>query len=193
MEETKRGRSRVNYCSDCGAKVSKKIPEGDNRIRDVCDNCGRIYYQNPLIVAGTLPVFQDKVLLCKRAIEPRKGYWTLPGGFMELGETLEQAALRETWEEAGARVKIKSLYTLFNIIHVGQLSVFFRAELTEPEFFAGEESLEVRLFSEDEIPWDELAFNTIRKTLKHFFHDRQSSSFNQKIEDIYPVSSGSEG
>ncbi|MRI34524.1 NUDIX hydrolase [Endozoicomonas sp. OPT23] len=177
----------MNYCSDCGAKVSRRTPEGDNRVRDVCDSCGIIHYQNPLIVAGTLPVYKDKVLLCKRAIEPRKGYWTLPGGFMELGETLEQGALRETWEEAGARVNIESLYTLFNIVHVGQLSVFFLAKLPEPDFFAGEESSEVRLFSEDEIPWDELAFNTIRKTLRHYFVDRQSGNFEQKIEDIQVV------
>ncbi len=163
------------------------MPEGDNRVRDICDSCGKIHYQNPLIVAGSLPVFKDKVLLCKRAIEPRKGYWTLPGGFMELGETLEQAALRETWEEAGANIKIESLYTIFNIAHVGQLSVFFLAEMPEPKFFAGEESSDVRLFSEEEIPWDELAFNTIKRTLRHFYKDRQSGNFDQKIEDIQPL------
>ncbi|WP_252180491.1 NUDIX hydrolase [Endozoicomonas sp. 4G] len=174
----------MNFCSDCGAKVSKKIPSGDNRLRDVCDSCGKIHYQNPLIVAGCLPVFEGKVLLCKRSIEPRSGYWTLPGGFMELGETLEQAALRETMEEAGAEVTLQSLYTLFNIVHVGQLSVFFLAHLDKPEFSAGEESEAVALFSEEEIPWEQLAFNTVSRTLRHFFSDRQKGDFPQRMEDI---------
>ncbi|WP_257274916.1 NUDIX hydrolase [Endozoicomonas sp. ONNA1] len=174
----------MNFCSECGAKVSKKIPCGDNRLRDVCDDCGKIHYQNPLIVAGCLPVYEGKVLLCKRAIEPRRGYWTLPGGFMELGETLEQAALRETMEEAGAEVTLQSLYTLFNIVHVSQLSVFFLAHLDKPEFCAGEESEAVALFSEEDIPWDELAFNTISRTLRHYFSDRQTGCFPQRMEDI---------
>ena len=174
----------VNYCSHCGARVSKKIPSGDNRLRDVCEGCGRVHYQNPLIVAGCLPVSGDQVLLCKRAIEPRKGYWTLPGGFMELGETLEQAALRETMEEAGAAVQIESLYTLFNILHVGQVSLFFLSHLDQPEFAPGEESEEVALFAEDEIPWDQLAFNTIKRTLKHYFADRKKGEFPQRVEDI---------
>lgn len=174
----------MNYCSHCGSKVSLKIPEGDNRLRSVCDSCGMIHYQNPLMVAGCLPVHNNQVLLCKRAIEPRKGYWTLPGGFMELGETLEQAAARETQEEAGAQVKVKELYTLFNILHVGQVSVFFLADLPSPEYSAGDESEEVELFSEEDIPWDDLAFPTITKTLKYFFEDRKSGCFTQRIEDI---------
>ena len=164
----------MNFCSHCGESVSKKIPEGDNRERFVCDGCGTIHYQNPLIVAGTLPVYENKVLLCKRAIEPRKGYWTLPAGFMELNETLAEGALRETFEEAGATPELLSLYTLFNVVHVGQLSVFYLAELEQPEFSAGEESEEVVLFDEADIPWNEIAFSTVTKTLRHYFSDRKT-------------------
>ncbi|MGI9277644.1 MAG: NUDIX hydrolase [Endozoicomonas sp.] len=174
----------MNYCSHCGARVSQKIPAGDNRLRDVCEGCGQVHYQNPLIVAGCLPVFGDRVLLCKRAIEPRKGYWTLPGGFMELGETLEQAALRETLEEAGAEVNVDTLYTVFNVLHVGQVSLFFLSHLDQPVFAAGEESEVVELFREEDIPWDQLAFQTIKRTLKHYFADRKQGVFPQRIEDI---------
>ena len=167
----------VNFCSQCGASVVQKIPQGDNRPRDVCDRCGFIHYQNPRVVTGCLPVYGDRVLLCKRAIEPRKGFWTLPGGFMELGETIEEGAVRETWEEAQALVEVQSLYTLFNVLPVGQVSVFFLARLTQPEFAPGIESEEVALFSEAEIPWQELAFSTIAKTLRYYFSDRKHHIF----------------
>ena len=167
----------VNFCSSCGARVSQIIPDGDTSLRDVCGQCGEIHYQNPRIVTGCLPVFEDKVLLCKRAIEPRLGYWTLPGGFMELGETMGEGAARETWEEACARVNIGPLYTVFDVIYAEQVSVFFLAELPVPEFSAGIESQEVQLFSEDEIPWDDLAFSTITDTLKHYFKDRLTGHF----------------
>ena len=167
----------IRFCSSCGASVSQQVPAGDNRMRDVCDSCGKIHYQNPRMVTGTLPVYQGKVLLCKRAIEPRKGYWTLPGGFMELDETLEQGALRETLEEAGAEVRLQSLFTLFNVLAVGQVSVFFLSELPEPVFAAGEESLDVGLFSEEDIPWQDLAFDTIEITLKYYFRDRRKGVF----------------
>ena len=174
----------MNYCSDCGACVSQKIPEGDNRLRFVCDHCGMVHYDNPRIVTGCLPVYEGKVLLCRRAIEPRKGYWTLPGGFLELGETIEEGAVRETWEEAGAKVRVSSLYTIYNVLHVGQLSLFFLAELSSLDFYAGEESLEVRLFSEQEIPWNDLAFTTIARTLQYYFEDRRQGRYIQRVGDI---------
>ncbi len=170
-------KNSVNFCNHCGAKVRQLIPEGDSRLRDVCEQCGHIHYQNPRIVTGCVPVWNDKVLLCKRAIEPRLGYWTLPGGFMELGETMAEGATRETLEEAGAIVSIGSLYTVFDVVYAEQVSVFFLAELPAPEFAAGQESLDVRLFAEDEIPWDELAFSTINSTLKHYFEDRKTKRF----------------
>ena len=174
----------VNYCSHCGAEVRQEIPAGDNRLRDVCTECGMIHYQNPRVVAGCLPVYDNKILLCRRAIEPRKGLWTLPGGFLELGETIEQGAVRETFEEAGADVRVTQLYTLFNVLHVGQLSLFFLAEMDSPVFSVGEESLDVQLFEEQDIPWDELAFTTIRLTLEYFFSDRGQGEFIQRIQDI---------
>ena len=174
----------IRFCCHCGTTVSQRVPAGDNRVRDVCDSCGYIHYQNPRMVTGTLPVYQDKVLLCKRAIEPRKNFWTLPGGFMELNETLEQGALRETVEEAGAEVRIRSLFTLFNVLSAGQVSVFFLSELPEPVFSAGDESLEVRLFSEAEIPWQELAFDTIVITLEHYFRDRKQGLYPLHTETL---------
>ena len=167
----------VLFCSQCGASVEHAVPPGDNRLRDICNHCGKIHYQNPRIVVGTLPVYRNKILLCKRAIEPRKGYWTLPGGFMELDETLEQAATRETMEEAMADVQLQSLYTVFNVLSAGQVSIFFLATMDAPEFFPGEESEEVHLFSEESIPWSELAFSTITETLKYFFEDRKSGDY----------------
>lgn len=167
----------MKFCSECGHPVNNRIPEGDNRPRYVCDQCQIIHYHNPKIIAGTLPVWEDKVLLCKRAIEPRYGSWTLPAGFMELGETMEQAALRESEEEACANVEIDDIYTLISLPHVNQVYVMYRARLLDLDFAAGEESLEVRLFSEDEIPWQELAFRTIHYTLEKYFADRRQNHF----------------
>lgn len=174
----------LNYCSHCGIRVSQEIPSGDNRLRDVCHGCGMIHYENPRIVAGCLPIYNNKVLLCRRAIEPRKGLWTLPGGFLELGETIEEGAVRETLEEAGANVQATLLYTLFNVLHVGQLSLFFLADMSSSDYSAGEESQEVGLFDEQDIPWDELAFSTIKITLEHYYSDRKRGEFVQRIEDI---------
>ncbi|HDZ56036.1 MAG TPA: NUDIX domain-containing protein [Pseudomonas xinjiangensis] len=174
----------MKFCSHCGESVSEKIPYGDTRMRFVCGHCETIHYQNPRIVAGCLAVHQQQVLLCRRAIEPRRGFWTLPAGYMENGETTEEAALRETWEEANARVRSQELYMLFNLPHINQVYMFFRAELSDLSFFAGEESLEVRLFDEADIPWDELAFPTIGKTLKQYFQDRQSNHFPVRMSDI---------
>lgn len=174
----------MNYCSQCGSPVTQRIPIGDNRVRFVCSQCQLIHYQNPRIVAGCLPVWGEQVLLCRRAIEPRRGYWTLPAGFMENGETLEQAAARETEEEACARVRELSLYTLFDLPHISQVYMFFRAELVDLDFAAGDESLEVRLFDERDIPWSELAFPTVGRTLECFFADRVKQIFPVRNEPI---------
>ena len=167
----------MNYCSDCGATVSLKIPENDERMRFVCDACGMIHYQNPKIVAGVLSVWGEQVLLCRRAIAPRYGLWTLPAGFMENGETTDQAAAREAHEEANATLRDLRLYTVISVPHVSHVHVIYRCELVSDDFAPGVESLETRLFHEHEIPWDELAFHTVRKTLECFFQDRKQGVF----------------
>ncbi len=165
------------HCPDCGAPVVYRIPDDDNRERAVCTACGTIHYQNPINVVGTLPVWGDgpegQVLLCKRAIEPRYGLWTLPAGFLELGETAVEGAKRETDEEAGAQVEMQDLYCLMNVVSVGQIHLFYRAKLLSPVFNPGPESLEAKLFHEHEVPWDQIAFRTVRQTLQHFFEDRK--------------------
>ncbi|MBV1913739.1 MAG: NUDIX hydrolase [Pseudomonadales bacterium] len=174
----------MKFCSQCGNSVSMRIPEGDSYERHICDDCGVIHYQNPKIIVGCLPVYGDQVLLCKRAIEPRLGYWTLPAGFMENGETTQQGALRETWEEAQAKPVIDDLYTLFNLPHISQVYMFYLARLSEPEFAAGDESLEVKLFNEDAIPWDNLAFPVVNETLKYYFGDRKVGEYPIRVCDI---------
>jgi ADP-ribose pyrophosphatase YjhB (NUDIX family) len=166
----------MKFCSECAHPVTVAIPEGDNRPRYVCTHCGTIHYQNPKMVIGSIPVWEQdgelKVLLCKRAIEPRYGYWTLPAGFMENGETTGAAAARETEEEAGANIELGNLFTLLNVVHVHQVHMFYLARLVDLDFAPGIESLDVQLFSEAEIPWGDLAFPTIRTTLELFFADR---------------------
>ena len=166
----------MKFCPECAHPVALTIPEGDNRPRYVCANCHVIHYQNPKMVVGSIPVWEQdgalQVLLCKRAIEPRHGYWTLPAGFMENEETTAQAAVRETEEEAGANITIGPLFSLLNVAHVHQVHLFYLARLNDLDFEAGIESLDVQLFTEETIPWDELAFPTIRKTLELFFADR---------------------
>jgi ADP-ribose pyrophosphatase YjhB (NUDIX family) len=177
----------LNFCSNCGAKVVLRVPAGDSIPRHVCDSCSTIHYRNPLIVVGTIPVWEDRILLCKRAIEPRSGFWTLPAGFMELGETTAQAALRETMEEARARVELGEAFTLLSVPHVNQVHLYYRARLLDREFAAGEETLEVRLFGEGEIPWDSVAFRTISATLRHFFSDRKEDRFRLHAGEILPL------
>ncbi|MCF7203359.1 NUDIX hydrolase [Pseudomonas oligotrophica] len=177
----------MKYCSQCGASVASRIPPGDNRPRFVCDGCQTVHYQNPRIVAGCLATWEEQVLLCRRAIEPRRGFWTLPAGFMENGETLQQAAARETLEEACAVVRDLQLYTLFDLPHIDQVYLFFRAELASPAFAPGEESLEVRLFRQDDIPWSELAFPTVGRTLECFFADRALQAFPVRNETLAPL------
>lgn len=174
----------MKFCSQCGKAVALHVPAGDNRERHVCTHCHTIHYQNPRIITGTLPVFENRVLLCKRAIEPRSGLWTLPAGFMENGETTEQGAERETWEEARANVTIHSLYTLFNLPQINQVYFFYRAALNDLDFSPGPESLEVELFYEHQIPWDALAFPVIARTLKHYFSDLKQGSYPIRSEDI---------
>ncbi len=167
----------MKFCSQCGQSVTHRIPEGDNRQRYVCDVCEVIHYQNPRIIAGCLPIYQDKILLCRRSIDPRSGKWTLPAGFLENGETTAAGALRETLEEANANAEIIDLYTLFSLPHISQVYMFYRARLHDLDFSPGEETLETRLFDEHEIPWDELAFPVITQTLEHYYVDRQSNTF----------------
>ena len=162
----------MNYCSQCGAPVTQRIPPGDHRPRYVCDACGTIHYQNPRLVVGCVPEHEGRILLCRRAIEPRLGYWTVPAGFMENGETLQQAAARESHEEALAHVEIGSLLAVVHVLHAGQVHVFFRAVLPTAEYGAGAESLEVRLVAAAEIPWGELAFPSTDFALRHYFEDR---------------------
>lgn len=172
------------HCKACGSKVEYKVPADDNRERATCTACATVHYENPLNVVGTLPVWGDQVLLCRRNIEPRHGYWTLPAGFMELGETTEQGALRETDEEAGARVELQGLFTLLNVARVGQVHFFYRARLLDTAFAPGPETIEARLFGEADIPWEELAFRTVKETLRHYFEDRRTGQFGLHCADI---------
>lgn len=174
----------MKFCSTCGGDVSLKIPDSDNRERYVCNHCGAIHYQNPKVVTGCIPQWEDRILLCRRAIEPRYGYWTLPAGFLENGETTYEGAMRETEEEASARVEIDDLYTVFNLPHIDQIYMMFRARLLDLDFGPGEESLEVALFDEADIPWDALAFPVIVETLKLYFADRANGGFGSHMGDI---------
>jgi ADP-ribose pyrophosphatase YjhB (NUDIX family) len=174
----------MNYCSACGHKVVFGIPEGDNRERFHCEHCRTIHYQNPRVVTGCLPIWEDKILLCRRAIEPRSGYWTLPAGFLENGETAREGAIRETWEEARAQVAAADLYTIFSLPHISQIYLFYRAALEVPDFAVGEESLEVAFFEERDIPWTDLAFPVVRTTLEYYFADRAKSVYPVRSEEI---------
>jgi ADP-ribose pyrophosphatase YjhB (NUDIX family) len=167
----------LNFCSVCGHAITLRAPEGDNRVRACCDQCGAVHYVNPKMVVGTVPIWGDQVLLCRRAIEPRRGFWTLPAGFLEADETAAAGAMRETDEEAGARVVLGPLFTMYDVVHVHQIHLFYLARLVDTDFAPGIESLEVRLFDEADIPWDELAFRTISATLKQFFEDRRRERF----------------
>lgn len=151
----------MNFCSHCGSnQLTKEIPAGDNRLRIVCQNCGTIHYTNPKVVAGCLPIYDGKILLARRAIEPRKGFWNLPAGYLENGETVMEGAMRETYEETGADIRIVRLHALYNLTHVNQLYLFYLADVLSEKFDGGEESLEVKLFEPEEIPYDEMAFTS---------------------------------
>ena len=173
------------FCSACGSSsIARRVPPGDNMPRFVCGDCGTIHYQNPKVVVGTLPEWDDRVLLCRRAIEPRHGLWTLPAGFLENGETIFEGALRETLEEASARVEIGNLYSMISLPQISQVYVIFRARLLDLDFGPGPESLDVRLFEEHEVPWEELAFRTIARTLRNYFLDRKQGGFPTRVSTL---------
>jgi ADP-ribose pyrophosphatase YjhB (NUDIX family) len=174
----------MKFCSNCAAPVQRRVPPGDNLPRWVCDECGEIHYQNPRMVIGTIPEHEGRILLCRRAIEPRYGYWTLPAGFMENDETTGQAAQRETLEEAGARIELGAPFSMISVPYVNQVHLFYRARLLDLDFKAGEESLEVVLYEEARIPWKEVAFRTVAATLRHWFADRSRGAFAFHAEDI---------
>ena len=176
----------MKYCCQCGSPVRIGVPLGDDRSRHICDVCGVVHYHNPKVIVGCIPVWGDKVVLCRRAIEPRVGFWTLPAGFMELGENLQTAASREAMEEANVEVEIDSLYNLFSLPHISQVYVFFRARMVNESFSPGYESLETRLFEHGDIPWDDLAFETVRRSLAYFFSDREKGQFVMRMEDVEP-------
>lgn len=177
----------MKFCSHCGHAVVNRIPSGDDRPRYICDHCGAIHYQNPRIIVGCLPVIDDRVLLCRRAIEPRRGFWTLPAGFMENGETTLEGALRETWEEARARIGQQMLYRMFDLPHINQVYMFYRGLLLGPQFAPGDESLEVDLFREQDIPWDDIAFPVVLDTLRDYFDDRRRGEFAVRISGVNPA------
>ncbi len=181
-------RSPTKHCRNCGTAVDMRLPDdGDTRIRAVCPACHTVHYENPLTVVGTVPTWGETgeyVLLCKRNIEPRWGKWTLPAGFMELAETTAEGAARETREEAGAQFEIGSIFTLMNVARVGQLHIYYRARLLSDRFDPGHETIEARLFTEDQIPWDEIAFRTVKETLEHYFADRRAGHFGFHDFDI---------
>jgi ADP-ribose pyrophosphatase YjhB (NUDIX family) len=175
----------IKHCRECGTAVVYRLPDdGDTKERAICPACHTVHYQNPLNVVGTVPHWGDKVLLCKRNIEPRWGKWTLPAGFMELGETTAEGAARETDEEAGAQFELQGLFSLLNVTRVGQVHLFYRARLLSDHFKPGIETIEARLFTEDEIPWDEIAFRTVKETLERYFADRRSGHYGVHTVDI---------
>jgi ADP-ribose pyrophosphatase YjhB (NUDIX family) len=164
----------VNYCSKCGSiEVSLLIPEGDHRERFICQSCQTVHYENPKIIVGCLPLYEDKILLCRRGIEPRLGFWNFPAGFMENGETVQEGAKRETWEEVGLEVDIIRLHTIYNILHINQVYLVFLAQVKDLNWKLTHETLEIQLFSESNIPWNDLAFPSNHYTLKKFFNNRE--------------------
>lgn len=181
-------RTPAKHCRNCGTAVELRLPDdGDTRHRAVCPACHTVHYDNPLLVVGTVPVWGEAgeyVLLCKRNIEPRRGKWTLPAGFMELNETTAEGAARETDEEAGARFEMGGIFTLMNVSRVGQVHIYYHAKLLSDHFLPGHETMEARLFTEEEIPWDEIAFRTVRETLEHHFADRRQGRFEFHAIDI---------
>jgi len=174
----------MKFCPNCGAALARRVPPGDSLSRDVCDACGSVHYQNPKLVLGAIPEWQGRLLLCRRAIEPRYGYWTLPAGFMENGESTGEATLRETLEEAGARIELQAAFSMISVPYVNQVHLFYRARLLDLEFKPGAESLEVALFEEARVPWKDIAFRTVGLTLKHWFADRARGSFGFHSEDV---------
>jgi len=174
----------MNYCSVCATPVIKRIPAGDNRLRFVCDSCQTIHYHNPKIVAGCIPEWNGQVLLCRRAIEPKSGLWTFPAGFMELGESTEQAAVRETLEEAQAQVQDICLFAVLSLPHIGQAYLVFRGPMGSPDFGVGDESLEVKLFALSAIPWDDIAFPVVKDALRRYVEDVTLGKFRVHVASL---------
>lgn len=174
----------INFCPSCGAAIELRCPDDDNRPRHICTACGTIHYQNPRMVIGSIPEWEDKILMCRRAIEPRYGLWTLPGGFMENGETTTEAAIRETAEEANARIAIGDLYSMYSLPYINHVNILFRARLLDVDFAPGPESLEVKLFTEAEIPWNEIAFRPVKLSLEHYFADRRKGHFGFHVGEL---------
>ncbi|MBI1943791.1 MAG: NUDIX hydrolase [Betaproteobacteria bacterium] len=174
----------MKYCPNCASPLARRVPPGDSLPRWLCDACGSIHYENPRLVVGTVPEWEGRLLLCRRAIEPRYGYWTLPAGFMENDETAGDAALRETVEEAGAHIELAPPFSLISVPRVNQVHLFYRARLIDLEFKPGAETLEVALFEEAQLPWKEIAFRTVGQTLRHWFGDRGRGAFGFHSEDI---------
>lgn len=175
----------MRYCPQCGHAVDMIIPTGDNRVRAVCPHCEHIDYDNPRIITGTIPLYKGQLLLCRRNIEPRFGYWTLPAGFMENQETTSEGALRETLEESGSIAVCKQAFSMISIPHINQVHLFYIAELKQNDFHATEESSEVALFDLDDIPWDELAFSSVSRTLRLFIEDHKNKSYGFHEDTIY--------
>lgn len=176
-----------HFCSRCGHTITRMIPPGDNRMRDLCEKCGAVHYQNPRLVVGTLPIYQNKVLLCLRAIEPRANTWTLPAGFMELSETTSEGALRETLEEAGVSVELGQLYTVIDIPEVDQVHVYFLAHAQNESVDPGPESLDARYFALEDIPWENLSFRSVSTTLRHYIDDKQAQQFVTRYYPLKPI------
>ena len=176
----------MKFCSDCGAPVASRTPPGDDRPRFICNDCGTIHYQNPKMVVGCIPELNDRILLCRRAIEPGYGKWTLPAGYLENGETVYQGIKREALEEAGAKIKDLRPFALLNLSFISQVYLIFRANLLATDFTTGGESLEIKLYREEEIPWDCIAFSVIQETLRLYFKDRPTGRFSFHIKDINP-------
>ena len=176
--------STIRFCSNCGHAVSRRIPEGDQLPRAVCDSCGTVHYENPRVVVGCVPEWEGRILLCRRAIEPRRGYWTAPAGFLEIGESMHAAAARETVEEALAEVEVGTLLSVVNVLHAAQVHVMFRARMRNAQHGAGAESLETALFLEREIPWDEIAFASIHFALERYLADRREQAEHIHFHDI---------
>jgi ADP-ribose pyrophosphatase YjhB (NUDIX family) len=175
---------RIKHCRLCGTAVTYRVPADDTRERAVCPACSEIHYENPINVVGTVPVWGERVLLCRRNIEPRFGLWTLPAGFLELGESAADGALRETVEEAGANIELQGLFTVLDVVRAGQVHLFYRARMLDAALVPGPETIEARLFREDEVPWDEIAFRTVKQTLEHFFADRRAGVFGLHTASI---------
>jgi ADP-ribose pyrophosphatase YjhB (NUDIX family) len=171
--------------------MDRRVPKHDDRVRDVCGDCGHIHYENPKLVVGCVIEWNDQILLCRRSIEPRYGKWTVPAGYLETGESVADGARREALEEACAKVEIISPFVLIDLTYVKEVYLMFRARLIDGEFAIGDESLEVRLFEEREIPWDELAFRAVEKTLRFYFADRADGEFGFHMGDV--STGGSDG